>query len=78
MTKETIIQIANQKNYKVDFSNNGIWDMIGIRMKTCYHWFIIYDDNTLEFDHTYSQNTGKVIKSIQHRINVKTSLGFYN
>ena len=79
MTKQKLLQAANQKNYKVEFSNNGFIDIIGIyKGKNCWHWFQIFDNGDVFFDHTYSQNTGKVMKGISHRIQVQKSLGFYN
>ena len=46
-----------------------------------WHWFDITNYNGVEevdFNHTYSQMTGKSHKSTTHRIKIKERFGFYD
>ena len=76
MTTTELLKNANEKNYKIEFSNNNQYLGICIK-KATWHWFKVFDDMVF-FDHSYNQINGKTMKGINHRIKVNTILGFYN
>lgn len=78
MTTSQLIENAISKGYKV---NTESLNFVGIqfnakRYSGLWHWFSV-SDNSVWFDHSYSQNTGKSFKGLYHSMNVKTKLGFY-
>ena len=78
---------AEAKGARVEYAENnylvGLYTdaKIGICFKNqhTYHWFRIWAaDNTVDFDHSYSMNTGKAHRGLKHKMRVKESLGFYD
>jgi hypothetical protein len=63
--------VSKRKNWSC-IELNG---MIGIQMgKSVYHWFKCYAGENLYFDHSYSQNTGKIKRGNRHQLNVHISI----
>lgn len=80
MNKQLLINNAEAKGFKVEITEDLIGtQLIGINKgKSCYHWFKVYSDDCILFDHTYSCNTGSVKRGLTHAVRVQQSLGFYN
>ena len=76
MKAQELLNNAHAKKATVDLSYEN---MIGIKFKNqhTWHWFEIYGNDEVMFDHSYSQNTGKVHRGTSHRMRIKESLGFY-
>lgn len=75
MTKQELINNANSKNFRVEFSKDIYGnEIIGInKNNNCYHWFEVINEN-IYFNHTYSMNTGKIKKGIMHGLNILNSI----
>lgn len=77
MQSAQLIKTATEKGFKVDQENFP--GMIGINKgKHVWHWFNVWPDGEVSFDHSYSQNTGSTKKGTMHAISVKEGLGFYS
>jgi hypothetical protein len=76
MNKTQLIEKANQKNFRVEFSLDQFGEeMIGInKNKSCYHWFNVFSNGDVMFNHTYSMNTGTTKKGTMHGLRVYMSL----
>jgi hypothetical protein len=76
MTKEMLITNAKIRKASINLEDPKF---IGIRFahKNVWHWFEVTNDGFVDFDHSYSQNTGKTKRGVMHMIRVKESLGFY-
>jgi hypothetical protein len=79
MNRNELIENAKAKKFTIEFSETRYGtELIGINKgKWNYHWFEVMGDSVY-FNHTYSQLTGRTKKGVMHSIRVKTSLGFYN
>lgn len=78
---QEITERLSAKNKSFEIQKSELFEdrvMIGVRLgKTQWDWYDVYviDGLTsLFFNHTYSCNTGKVIKSLSHRMNRKSAL----
>ena len=60
--------------------NEDYQGQIGIQYKGTHvwHWFKIYSEDFVAFDHSYSMNTGRSKKGIRHGMKIKSRLGMYD
>lgn len=62
-------QIANALQAKqVEITMDADW--FAYSLKGVWHWFEIWEDGSLFFNHSYSQNTGASYKSIGHKMRI--------
>lgn len=76
MNKQQLIENATKKNFKIEFIVDQFDnELIGINKgKSCYHWFKVYSNDNVFFDHTYSCNTGNIKRGFDHGFKVTESL----
>ena len=81
MTLLELQTVAEAQGLPTEFISQ-LWpisSMLGIKNgKHVWHWFTEFtskDKTHISFDHSYSQNTGKSLRSTGQSIYVKTSIG---
>jgi hypothetical protein len=75
-----LIKEARSKKCDLCYDEGNITMMIGIRFngKNTWHWFNVWEDGIVFFNHSYSCITGKVFRGLRHGMKIKDSLNWYN
>jgi hypothetical protein len=71
-----LIRNARSKKCRLEYTNGLTFDFIGFCFpnKNVWHWYTVWDDGSVNFDHSYSCVNGKVSKGLRHRIRINTSM----